>query len=152
MKVGDLEIVQVLDGEWITPAAPGIPQMTAEERAQHGEYLLPDGRMKAALGAFLVRTGDQVVLIDAGLGPAAGACESGSCGHADHQQHRPQAQSSVQFEEFFREKGASEAQIRWYADMLSQQSHETWLAGGESGPIGRAPGRDHGRRAVPPSS
>jgi glyoxylase-like metal-dependent hydrolase (beta-lactamase superfamily II) len=129
MKVGDLDVIQILDGEWITPAAPGIPQMTAEELAQHGEYLLPDGRMKAALGAFLVRTGNQVVLIDAGLGPAPGACDTGSCGHAAHQDKAP-AQSSTEFEEFFRKKGASETQIRWFTNMLAEQSLEHgWLAG-----------------------
>ena len=130
MKVGDLDILQVLDGEWITPAAPGLPPMTAEERAEHGDYLLADGRMKAALGAFVVRTGRQVVLIDAGLGPAADACTQGGCGHIEHQQPQLEAQPSAEFEAFFREKGASEAQIAWYAQMLSQQRLvHGWLPG-----------------------
>jgi hypothetical protein len=44
MKVGDLEIVQILDGEWTTPVAPGLPSMTDEEREVHSRYILPEGK------------------------------------------------------------------------------------------------------------
>lgn len=128
MKVGDLEIVQILDGEWITPMAPGIPEMTPEEWAQHSAYLLPGDKMKAALGAFLVRTGDQVVLIDAGLGPSS-PCEIGGCSHPEHQAARP-AYPLEQVDAFFRAKGAPEAQILWFKHMLTEQTlAHGWLAG-----------------------
>jgi len=128
MKVGDLEVIQILDGEWTTPAAPGIPAMDAEEAAVHSNYILPGGKMMAQLGAFLVRTGDQVVLIDAGLGPTDHACGHGDCGHPEHQQAAPRL-SPEQIEEFYRSKGASEAQVRWFVDMLAVQKLEHgWLA------------------------
>ena len=127
MKVGDLDIVQILDGEWITPLAPGIAEMAPEVLAEHSAYLLPGGKMSAALGAFLVRTGDQVVLIDAGLGPSAQSCAQGECGHAEHQVS-PSGFSSETVATFFRSKGAPEAQVAWFLDMLSkQQLQHGWL-------------------------
>jgi len=128
MKVGDLEIIQILDGEWTTPRAPGLPEMTAEEAEMHSNYILPNGKMMAQLGAFLVRSGDQVVLIDAGLGPNENACSHGDCGHAEHQQGKPKmAQADIA--EWFRSKGAPEAQVNWFVDMLSTQKLEHgWLA------------------------
>lgn len=129
MKVGDLEIIQILDGEWTTPAAPGLPAMDAAEAAVHGNYILPDGKMMAQLGAFLVRTGNQVVLIDAGLGPNDDACGHGECGHAEHRQGKP-ATPRADIEEFFRSRGAPEAQVAWFTDMLAVQKLEHgWLAG-----------------------
>jgi glyoxylase-like metal-dependent hydrolase (beta-lactamase superfamily II) len=127
MKVGDLEIIQILDGEWITPMPPGLPEMSDEELAQHRDYLRPDGKMLAALGGFVVRTGNQVVLIDAGLGPAPHSCESADCGHDAHK-GGGETQPIADFEEFFRQKGAPEAQIAWFKTMLEQQSlHHGWL-------------------------
>ena len=127
MKVGDLEIIQIIDGEWITPAPPGISDMTAEELEQHRDYVRPDGRMLAALGGFLVRTGNQLVLIDAGLGPSPKSCTSGTCGHDEHAGHGA-TQSVADYEEFFRQKGAPEAQIAWFRMMLEQQSlQHGWL-------------------------
>ena len=128
MKVGDLEILQILDGEWTTPVAPGLPSMTDEEREVHSKYVLPGGKMMAQLGAFLVRTGNQVVLIDAGLGPNVQACAQGSCGHSEHQVAGP-AFVAAEFEEFYRSKGTSEAQIAWLLNMLNVQVLEYgWLA------------------------
>ena len=128
MKVGDLEIIQILDGEWITPMAPGIPDMTPEEWEQHSAYLLPGGKMMAALGAFLVRTGDQVVLIDAGLGPSASSCDHGECGHPEHQK-ASLAYPLEKVDAFFRSKGAPEPQIQWFKNMLSTQKlQHGWLA------------------------
>lgn len=128
MKVGDLEIIQILDGEWTTPVAPGVPEMDEEEAAVHSKYLLPDGKSMAQLGAFLVRTGNQVVLIDAGLGPNEQACSHGECGHAEHRQQKPKMVRE-DVEEFFRSKGASEAQVNWFTDMLAVQKLEHgWLA------------------------
>jgi glyoxylase-like metal-dependent hydrolase (beta-lactamase superfamily II) len=125
MKIGDLEIIQILDGEWTTPAAPGLPHLDPEAAAVHSNYIRPDGKMSAQLGAFLVRTGNQVVLLDAGLGPSEAGCSDGQCGHAEHQ--KPEMiQADV--EEFFRSKGAPEAQVQWFTDMLRVQKLEHgWL-------------------------
>jgi glyoxylase-like metal-dependent hydrolase (beta-lactamase superfamily II) len=126
MKVGDLEIIQILDGEWTTPAAPGLPDMDAEEAAAHSKYILPGGKMMAQLGAFLIRTGNQVVLIDAGLGPKGSACDHGSCGHAEHQEKPVMARTDI--ENFYRAKGASEEQVQWLTDMIATQKLEHgWL-------------------------
>ncbi|HEY6868917.1 MAG TPA: MBL fold metallo-hydrolase [Novosphingobium sp.] len=128
MKVGDLDIIQILDGEWTTPAAPGLPAMDPEEAAVHANYVLPDGKMMAQLGAFLVRTGNQVVLIDAGLGPNDDACSHGECGHAEHRQGKP-GMARADIERFFRDRGAPEAQVAWFTDMLAVQKLEHgWLA------------------------
>lgn len=128
MKVGDLDIIQILDGEWITPVAPGLPFMDEEERAVHSNYLLPDGKSMAQLGAFLVRTGDQLVLIDAGLGPSAQACAHGSCGHSEHQQDTPDF-DVAEIEAFFRAKGASEDQVQWLVNLrLEQVLEHGWLS------------------------
>lgn len=126
MKVGDLEIIQILDGEWITPVAPGVPEMDAEEAAVHSNYILPGGKSMAQLGAFLVRTGNQVVLIDAGLGPQD-HCAHGNCGHSEHKQKTVMPRADL--EEYYRTKGASEDQVQWLADMISTQKLEHgWLA------------------------
>lgn len=128
MRVGDLEVVQILDGEWITPAAPGIAGMSEEDLAQHRDYVRHDGKMLAALGGFLVRTGNQVVLIDAGLGPAPRGCESGACRDAGNGEEG-ETQSVADFEQFFRQKGAPEAQIAWFKTMLEQQTlRHGWLS------------------------
>ncbi|MBJ7336515.1 MBL fold metallo-hydrolase [Mycolicibacterium sp.] len=122
LEVGDLEIVQILDGEWITPLPPGVAEMDSEVLAEHSDYLLPGGRMSAALGAFLVRTGDQVVLIDAGLGPSAHH-------EGDEHQDSPSGFSAEKVQAFFREKGAPEAQVTWFLEMLSAQSLQHGLLG-----------------------
>jgi len=102
--------------------------MDPEEAAVHSNYVLPDGKMMAQLGAFLVRTGNQVVLIDAGLGPNDDACGHGECGHAEHRRGKPEM-TRGEIEEFFRAKGAPEAQVAWFTDMLAVQKLEHgWLA------------------------
>lgn len=71
MRVGRIEVEPVVDGLILSrlPAtrpwpAPGSPRW--EE--QHG-MLREDGLVESTLGAFLVRTGDRVALVDAGGGP-----------------------------------------------------------------------------------
>lgn len=126
MKIGDLEIIRILDGEWTTPAAPGLPHLDPEAAAVHSNYIRPDGLMSAQLGAFLVRTGNQVVLLDAGLGPSDDSCSHGECGHPDHKVKPKMVQADV--EEFFRSKGAPETQVQWFTNMLRVQKLEHgWL-------------------------
>lgn len=138
MKVGELEIVQILDGEWITPLPPGVTEMGPEILAEHSDYLLPGGRMSAALGAFLVRTGDQVVLIDAGLGPLAPNCLQDSGDHPEGPVS-PSGLSLATVAEFFRAKGAPESQVTWFLDMLSAQSLQHGLLGENLGKAGVRP-------------
>ncbi|MGC0421999.1 MBL fold metallo-hydrolase [Embleya sp. AB8] len=69
MKVGDIEVIPVRDGVGVEVAAeilgrPGV----ADPWACHAEHLGADGTLELPLGGFCVRTGDRVVLVDAGIG------------------------------------------------------------------------------------
>ena len=72
MRIGRIEIDPVLDGSILAKLhaskpfpAPGSPQW----EDQHGIFR-DDGLIESTLGAFLVRAGDRVVLVDAGGGQA----------------------------------------------------------------------------------
>src|SRR3954451_13043127 len=78
MRVGELEIVAVHDGVVrIEPSEayrlgdvePNGRGGTDSDWAPHRAFLAADGKLEMALGGFLVRTGDRVVLVDTGLGP-----------------------------------------------------------------------------------
>src|SRR5579875_3640451 len=71
LRVGELEIVPVWDGRMTLVEPAGFPDHASPEFEPHARYITPAGEYLADLGGFLVRTGDQVVLIDAGLGPGA---------------------------------------------------------------------------------
>ena len=81
MKIGDIEILPVLDGSALIPATAAYAGKTEEDLAPHRGLLDPDGRLEMAFGGFLVRAGDRVGLIDAGLGPRAPRplCPVASC-------------------------------------------------------------------------
>ncbi|MEK6439286.1 MBL fold metallo-hydrolase [Pseudonocardia sp. T1-2H] len=69
MKIGDIEILPVLDGTGREVATevltrPGVP----DAWSCHAEHLDADGVLSMPLGGFLVRTGDRTVLVDAGVG------------------------------------------------------------------------------------
>src|SRR4051794_21056273 len=70
MKVGALEIHPVHDG-WARMPAGDLLRFTGgrdEPWLPHGEFINADGTIELSLGGFLVRTGDRVVLVDAGAG------------------------------------------------------------------------------------
>lgn len=69
MKVGELEILPVEDGVARLAATEAFVGTTDEEWAPHRRFLADDGTLELALGGFLVRSGERVVLVDAGLGP-----------------------------------------------------------------------------------
>ena len=68
MDVGDLRIEPVHDGSARIPPSAGYTGTSAEDWAPHRRFLDADGNLELALGGFLIRTGDRVVLVDAGLG------------------------------------------------------------------------------------
>lgn len=70
MKVGSIDVLPVLDGHMIFAEPPGFPAKNSPEFEPHRSYISAAGEFRAELGGFLVRTGSQLVLIDAGLGPA----------------------------------------------------------------------------------
>jgi glyoxylase-like metal-dependent hydrolase (beta-lactamase superfamily II) len=78
VKLGTIEIMPVIDGVLASklPSTKPLPDAnTYAWQEQHGIFR-PDGLMENTIGAFLVRTGDRVILIDAGAGqePAGGYC------------------------------------------------------------------------------
>ena len=77
MRIGDIKVDGVIDG--IARAVPSEAfRWGAGESAgrglddadwePHRQFLADDGMLEMALGGFLVRTGDHVVLVDAGIG------------------------------------------------------------------------------------
>ncbi|MBF6472534.1 MBL fold metallo-hydrolase [Nocardia abscessus] len=71
-EVGDLSIIPINDGTLITPTPPQVQGEDLPDFEVHKSYIPGDGLFYSDLGAFLVRSGDQLVLLDAGLGPAVG--------------------------------------------------------------------------------
>jgi glyoxylase-like metal-dependent hydrolase (beta-lactamase superfamily II) len=65
MRVGDLEVIPLSDGTAKMPPR----YFTGADFSAHEALLEADGTMHLPIGCFLVRTGDQTVLVDAGLGP-----------------------------------------------------------------------------------
>lgn len=71
MRLGDgMRVDSVHDGCWHLPATLVFGGTTGDDWSPHREFLSDDGLLPLELGAFLVRTGDQVVLVDAGFGPS----------------------------------------------------------------------------------
>lgn len=68
MDIGALRIEPVVDGVAVVPAPSAYTGTSEEDWATHRQFLDADGNLELALGGFLVRTGDRVVLIDAGVG------------------------------------------------------------------------------------
>ena len=69
MQIGSIEVLPVFDGVGKLRAAevltrPGVP----DAWACHADALDEHGLLHLDLGGFLVRTGDRVVLVDAGVG------------------------------------------------------------------------------------
>jgi glyoxylase-like metal-dependent hydrolase (beta-lactamase superfamily II) len=65
MKVGDIDVTPLSDGEAVLPPAFWV----GFDGEAHPELLGPDGNLHMPIGCYLVRTGDTVVLLDAGMGP-----------------------------------------------------------------------------------
>src|SRR5580698_7747282 len=71
MKIGGIEVLPVIDGFLNTkfPFTKALPdEDSLAWRDQHGAFS-DEGMLMNSLGAFLVRNGDRVVLVDAGAGP-----------------------------------------------------------------------------------
>jgi glyoxylase-like metal-dependent hydrolase (beta-lactamase superfamily II) len=69
VKLGAIEILPVLDGVGKEPAAEVLTRPDVPDAwACHSELLDEHGTLHLDLGGFLIRTGDRVVLVDAGVG------------------------------------------------------------------------------------
>lgn len=72
LTVGEIEVLPVIDGMILSqlPASKALPDPASQAwRDQHGMFR-PDGLIESTVGGFLVRTGDRLVLVDAGAGQA----------------------------------------------------------------------------------
>jgi hypothetical protein len=65
VRVGDLDVQPLIDGTFTAPD----DFFGDADLATHPEILDADGRLRLPIGCFLVRTGERLVLIDAGVGP-----------------------------------------------------------------------------------
>src|SRR5947209_17104798 len=70
MKLGEFELLPVIDGEVRADPSRAYRGTTPEQWELHRDLLEPDGMLVLVLGGFLVRGGpeDRLVLIDLGLG------------------------------------------------------------------------------------
>jgi glyoxylase-like metal-dependent hydrolase (beta-lactamase superfamily II) len=78
MKVGALEILPVLDGTTFLPISEPFLNMPVEAWDAHREFLTADGQVEIALGGFLVRGNDRVVLVDTGAGKNSSVFSGGA--------------------------------------------------------------------------
>src|SRR5258708_37381806 len=70
MQAGALEVQPGHDG-WARLPAADLLRFTGDRGdawLPHEQFIAADGSLELALGGFLVRTGDRVVLVDAGVG------------------------------------------------------------------------------------
>ena len=70
MRVGAVEVLPVIDGYGREAAREvlTVPDAAGDPWACHAHLLDADGNLEFTLGAFLLRTGDRTVLVDAGAG------------------------------------------------------------------------------------
>ncbi|WP_063047884.1 MBL fold metallo-hydrolase [Nocardia pseudovaccinii] len=113
MKVGDLEIQPVWDGTMVFNEPPGFPPHDSKEFAPHSRYITSNAEFHADVGGFLIRSGDQLVLVDAGLGPSH-----------DGGIHRPADDpAGVQaYADMFRRFGMPESEVALTVNALDRQS------------------------------
>ncbi len=77
--VGEIRIDPVLDGILRTPPEHALIRPGDDDAwAAHADLLDADGMLPLPVGGYLVRTGERVILVDAGLGPLTG--DGISCG------------------------------------------------------------------------
>jgi glyoxylase-like metal-dependent hydrolase (beta-lactamase superfamily II) len=69
IRVGAIEVAPVLDGLARIPPTAAYSGTSDADWAPHRDLLTEDGILELALGGFLVRTGDRIVLVDTGVGP-----------------------------------------------------------------------------------
>ncbi|MEU6866440.1 MBL fold metallo-hydrolase [Streptomyces sp. NPDC046876] len=69
IRLGDLKVSYVPDGDVRLRPLQLLPDTTGAVWAEHPEYLDATGRLVGSVGALLVEHGDRALLIDAGFGP-----------------------------------------------------------------------------------
>lgn len=69
LKIGDVQVVPLIDGTGMECARDVLHRHgSPDEWDLHPEETNADGDLHLTLGGFLIRTGDRVILVDAGVG------------------------------------------------------------------------------------
>ena len=69
ITIGQVEVIALSDGRVESPTGEFFPSVPSEAWQPYRDYLKPDGKMVANLGAFLVRSDKKTLLVDTGVGP-----------------------------------------------------------------------------------
>jgi glyoxylase-like metal-dependent hydrolase (beta-lactamase superfamily II) len=72
IKIGDLDVWPIIDGRFSFAEPPGVPARESDEFELHERFITDDHLLVLDIGGFLVRSGDRLVLIDAGAGQGNG--------------------------------------------------------------------------------
>lgn len=76
MRIGDIEILPLIDGELVLPGPSFYPETTDADWQKYEMFLEPVGGEAMhlnTLGGYLVKAGDRLVVVDTGVGPNAKA-------------------------------------------------------------------------------
>ena len=68
VRVGDAEIISVSDGHIHFAPSDFFPSVEYSEWDAYADHLTPDGLIRMNVGSFIIRVGDDVALVDTGLG------------------------------------------------------------------------------------
>ena len=68
--LGDIAIAPVFDGRAFENPHEVLlrPSFDGDPWAHHGDLLNAEGQLELTMGAYLIRTGDRLILVDAGVG------------------------------------------------------------------------------------
>ena len=68
LRFGDAEIISVSDGHIHFAPSDFFPSVDSSEWDAYADQLTPDGLIRMNVGSFVIRVGDDVALVDTGLG------------------------------------------------------------------------------------
>lgn len=69
MQIGRFQIDPLVDGRILTDTAYLYPTVAPERWATYGDLLTADGRILTQAGGYLLRRGEDTILVDNGVGP-----------------------------------------------------------------------------------
>jgi glyoxylase-like metal-dependent hydrolase (beta-lactamase superfamily II) len=132
MQIGNIEVLPVYDGRLTFIAPPGIPTKDSPEFAIHRNYITDDGHWLMDIGAFVVRSGNRLMLLDAGAGPG------------DMEPLRPPPFTNLETADpallaYHREQGLSDEALTHAMHLISQTELQTGMLGESLSRLGIAP-------------
>lgn len=116
MLLGSLDISPAVDGLIVSkrPSSKPLPATDSTAWAAQGGMFRTDGLKESTLGGFVIRTGDRIILVDAGGGEAH---QNGFSSPGLDPDHLDDA-----YVRFFKGRGLSSAQMREFASDLNLTS------------------------------